>query len=127
MDWLILPRIYHLSNMLLMSAASVTFRKARARHSAPLASSLNLSATIVVGYESSILDRLGHKKTFVKQFPIDFRNLLSRSWPAPPTPQCIERLLCGSVACQIKDLTHVLRFSTTSSSKLARCSSSTSI
>ena len=91
-----------------MSAASVTFRKARARHSAPFASSLNLSATIVVAYESTIL---GHKKTFVKRLPLDFRNLLSRSWPAPPTPQCIKRLLCGIVACQIKDLTHVLRFS----------------
>ena len=37
-------------------------------HSAPFASSLNISATIVVCYESSTLDRLDHRKTLPSVF-----------------------------------------------------------
>ena len=98
MDWLVLPRTCHLSAVLLISAASVIFRKVRVRHPAPFASSLKLSTTIVVAYESSTLDRLGHWNTFAQQFPFDIGTLLLMSCPAPPTPQCNERLPCDSIA-----------------------------
>ena len=78
MDWLNLPRRCHLSTIMLVPVASVTFREARPRHSAPFAFYLNFSATIVLVHEPSTLDRLGHRKTFAKRFSLDC-TLLSRS------------------------------------------------